>query len=480
MIKYIIRGHNFYNEVQSMVQVFYPNLHYIQVNKLENGIVILSIIKNNISKTILYNDRYKVDEAQIEIEFSKNKFLDDKTKELKRFVKLSIYKLLSNITNQKPDWGILTGIRPTKNVHSFWDEGANDCDIKQIFNLDYLVSPNKIDLTLKTARAENKVLSSSKPNSVSIYIGIPFCATTCLYCSFTSFPLNKYKNRVDKYILSLLKEMEFIADCSKKYTIETIYVGGGTPTALDEVQFELLLKSICKYFDINNIKEFTVEAGRPDTITDKKLELMKDYGVSRISINPQTMNQKTLDIIGRSHTVEDIINVFNKARMLDYQNINMDIILGLPGENLEDIKNTFKSISKLEPDNLTVHTLAVKRASRLKQNLDMYKFSNNLVKQMLNLSLIYTEQMNLYPYYMYRQKNMVGNFENVGYCKPNKECIYNIEIMEEKQSILSIGAGASTKIVYNNSRIERIFNFKNLDDYILRIDELIEKKKLLL
>lgn len=475
MVYYIALGHNLVNEVQIMIQLFYPNLKYIKTDKLETGLTLISKIENNICSAIIYNNQKKLCEYSIKMDFYSNRYLDNEHRELKRFIKLTIYNLLSNVNNKTIPWGILTGIRPTKTIHEFFDKGANDDDIKAILSQKYLVSESKINLALKIAKAENQILSSNTKDTISIYIGIPFCATRCLYCSFTSFALTQYKNRVDDYMEALLKEIKFVSPYSKNFKIETIYIGGGTPTALNETQFELLLKYITEYFDLPD--EFTVEAGRPDTITESKLKLMKKYKVSRISINPQTMNQKTLELIGRNHKVEDIIASFNKARQLGHQNINMDIILGLPKETLTDVITTLEAIKSLDPDSLTVHTLAVKRASLLKERLEQYELNNDEIENMLDTASKYASELNMNPYYMYRQKNMVGNFENIGYCKPNKECVYNIKIMEEIQTILALGAGASTKIIYPDKRIERIFNVKNVTDYIERIDEMIERKK---
>ncbi len=478
MIKFIMIGHNLEHEVQSAIQIFYPNLHYIKTDKVDpKCITIISIIKDNKCRALLYKDAKKISESCVKMEKSNNRYLNNPKKELKRFVKTSIYNLLIDGRQQDFPWGILTGIRPSKNVNDFWQMGANDNDIRNILNQKYFVAEDKINLAIEVAKAEKQILASNDGTLASIYIGIPFCVSRCLYCSFTSFDLCKYKDRVIPYLEALEKELKFISEYSKRYKIETIYVGGGTPTALDEKQLELFLMLVNKYFDVTNVKEFSLEAGRPDTINKTKLEIIKHYGVNRISINPQTMNQKTLDIIKRKHTIRDTVDIFNLARQLKYDNINMDIILGLPNELPNDVENTLKQINALDPDSMTVHTLTIKRASRLKETLDMYKISSNVfIKKMLKISSNCADNMNMHPYYMYRQKNMLGNFENVGYCKQNKECIYNIQIMEEKQTILSAGAGSTTKIVYPNGQIERIFNVKNLDDYIQRIDEMIQRK----
>ena len=289
--------------------------------------------------------------------------------------------------------------------------------------------------------------------------------------------MKRYNGKMDAYLDALEKEM---AHCSKYYQykkISSIYIGGGTPTSLNEQQLERLLSMVDKYY--SRPQEYTVEAGRPDTITREKLRILRHHNVSRISINPQTLNQKTLDLIGRNHTVEMFIDAFKMAREEGFKDINTDIILGLPGEGEEEVTNTLKGLKELGPESITVHTLAVKRASRLKETLGDYTMTDaGLMDRLLGLAAFFTDRMGMHPYYMYRQKNMVGNFENVGYAKEGYECIYNVEIMEEQQTILALGAGGSTKLVNTeNAQIERIFNVKSVDDYINRIDEMIQRKE---
>ena len=283
---------------------------------------------------------------------------------------------------------------------------------------------------------------------------------------------------VDGYLDKLIEEIEFVAGRLDKNKLMTIYIGGGTPTSLNEGQLERLLCVVRNNFSTSLALEYTVEAGRPDTITLEKLEILKKYGVNRISINPQTMNQKTLDLIGRHHTVEDVKTVFQMARKVGFNNINMDLILGLPEETTLDVMHTMKEIYQFNPDSLTVHTLAVKRASRLKEKFDDYTLTEGaFMEEMLDISAEYAKKMDMKPYYMYRQKNMIGNFENVGYCREGKECIYNVEIMEEKQTIIALGAGGTTK-VYNRqtNQLTRVFNVKSVEDYTSRLDEMLERK----
>lgn len=474
MIYFIVKGHTLEHDVQTMIQVFYPNLHYYVVEQpQQEGITIESILCEKQVTAIYYKNGVQKQKEVVEYDV-----IELSTKEKKRLIKCSIYRLLKQITGICPQWGFVTGVRPAKTINELLDKGYTDKQCLDYFINGYDVTEKKAILSLEVAKAERDILSKNKQNDVSLYVGIPFCPTKCLYCSFTSYPLAQYQNKVDDYLKALEKELQFLGEYAQKFDLKTVYVGGGTPTSLTAEQMRYLLESMTQHFALKNI-EFCVEAGRPDTITKEKLSVMKEYGVNRISINPQTMNQKTLDLIGRKHSVEEIKEICWQAREMGYDNINMDLILGLPEETVKDVEYTMEQMQKLKPDNLTVHTLAVKRASRLKENFDLYTLTKaEELEKMLVVAGEYAKQMNMKPYYMYRQKNMVGNFENVGYCTAGKECIYNVQIMEEKQNILAAGAGASTKMVYQpENRIERVFNVKSVDDYILRIDEMIERKR---
>ena len=369
---------------------------------------------------------------------------------------------------------------------------------------------------LQVAQKEKELLEQlDYENGYSLYIGIPFCPSICSYCSFSSYPIGLWKKRVDEYLDAVCKELSFIGETAKRNNkkLNTVYIGGGTPTTLEAVQLDRLLTHLENNVSFEDLKEITVEAGRPDSITREKLEVLKVHNIGRISINPQTMQQKTLHEIGRWHTVEDIKRVYAMARELGFDNINMDLIAGLPGETAEDMQDTLEQIKELAPDSLTVHALAMKRASRLtrEQKENSVKHKESIAKQepgnvpaestsddtekiaanlscMIDMAADYAKEMDLVPYYLYRQKNIAGNFENVGYAKVDKAGIYNILIMEEKQSIIAVGAGASTKIVVpedkaevdpktgNKKCIVRVENVKDVEQYINRIDEMIERK----
>lgn len=390
-----------------------------------------------------------------------------------------VYECLHDITGKTLPWGILVGIRPTKPVYEALESGRSEEEIRRRFRSELYVSERRADLAIDIAKRERELLSRfDYENGYSLYIGIPFCPTTCLYCSFTSYPLAKFGRYMDAYIKALKKEMEYASSALPDRQLHTIYIGGGTPTALDEEHLEELMQAVHRYFPVNQVLEFSVEAGRPDSLNPKKLEILKQYGVSRISINPQSLVPKTLELIGRNHTVESVYEAFEMARSCGHDNINMDMIIGLTGENPSDVAETLKGVDCLRPESLTVHTLALKRAARLKIENDRYKgLEATGIGQMLEMTMEFTETHGLKPYYLYRQKNMAENLENIGYSLPGREGLYNILIMEEKQTILALGAGATTKYVYDAQRLERTENVKNLTDYIERVDEMIDRKR---
>lgn len=407
-------------------------------------------------------------------------------KELHEAFKCTLYTKLSAQLNKTLPWGYLTGVRPSKIAYTLLEKGADREQILEEFTKKHLVSEKKAQLALQVAQTEKSILEKMDyKNGYSLYIGIPFCPTTCLYCSFTSYSLAAYQSKVQPYLEALLKEMKYVSEAMRGRRLDTVYFGGGTPTTLSAGQLDMLLTELERQFDLSACRELTVEAGRPDSITYEKLCVLKAHHVDRMSINPQTMNQQTLDLIGRRHTVEQIEEAFALAGKAGLDNINMDMILGLPGENKEMVQHTLEKIKALAPESLTVHSLAIKRAAALniwrEKYLDLQMDNSD---EIVSMAADYAHQMGHQPYYMYRQKNMAGNFENVGYSKPGLECIYNILIMEEKQTIIAMGAGASTKIVFQNEteggqagRIERIENVKDVTNYIQRIDEMIERKR---
>lgn len=399
--------------------------------------------------------------------------------------KKELYMLLAELSGRTLPWGDLTGVRPTKIAMAWLNEGNTAKQCVEAYKDRYLVFEKKAVLATEVAENERKLLGAlDMKNDYCLYIGIPFCPSRCLYCSFTSNSVDKYKSRIQDYIECLKKELSFIAKAYAHRRLVSVYVGGGTPTALEAPELDELLSHVREAFELDapdaGLLEFTVEAGRPDSITMDKLRVLKKHKVTRISINPQTMKDETLVTIGRAHNTEQTLEAFALARQAGFDNINMDIIAGLPGEKINDMENTLAIIKGLSPESLTVHSLAVKRAARLKQELDEYGSEINMdVNHMLDMVNEAAKSMSMEPYYMYRQKNIAGNLENVGYAAAGSECLYNILIMEELTDIIAAGAGASTKLVFHDeNRVERVENCKSVDDYIDRFDEMINRKKI--
>ncbi|MEY8000329.1 coproporphyrinogen III oxidase [Clostridium sp. Mt-5] len=387
-----------------------------------------------------------------------------------------------NIDRNLP-WGTLVGIRPSKIALKLIKEGKSKGDIAEYFYRHFCCRKDKSELCIDIASRERSLVNTSSKN-ISVYIGMPFCPTKCIYCSFASNPIEKCKNVVEDYLESLIYEMRQISHYIRQHNlnIECVYFGGGTPTSIIDEKFEKIMDEIYNGFICDHkIKEFDVECGRPDSITLNKLEIMKKYKVSRISINPQTMNDSTLKFIGRKHSVKDIGKKFYMARQCGFNNINMDIIVGLPGEGIEHINRTCEEIERLSPDNLTVHGMSVKRGSRLYENiLNNVKYSiadNKELNSMYKRTSALAKTLDMKPYYMYRQKNMVGNMENVGYTRVDNSGIYNIEMIEEQQTIIACGADAVTKVIFlDENRLERQANVKDVREYINRVDEMVQKK----
>lgn len=391
-----------------------------------------------------------------------------------------LYQIFEEGTNRSLPWGILTGVRPVKLILDLIEQKKKEQDIKELMTRQYFISKDRLDLGLEVAKREKKLLDSlDYKNGYSLYIGIPFCPSICHYCSFSSFPLQQYKAYVEPYLAALEKEIRYASTCFLDQPLHTIYFGGGTPTTLEAEQLERLLLLLKKHFDLSELKELTVEAGRPDSITKEKLAVLKEQGVTRISINPQTMQDRTLSLIGRKHQASEVEEAFFMAREAGHDNINMDLILGLTGESLLDVEHSLSRIKYLQPESLTIHTLSIKRAARLRTDKKQYEgMEATQVETMMKRTKEFAKEEGYFPYYLYRQKNMKENMENIGYSKEGKENLYNILIMEEKQRILALGAGASSKFVFHGeNRFERVENVKNISDYIHRIDEMIDRKK---
>ncbi|MBD5100048.1 MAG: coproporphyrinogen dehydrogenase HemZ [Clostridiales bacterium] len=470
-IKFQTNAVEFDNDYMDIIRAFDPHI------KLSEDGELLKLTLNKVSDycfcvEISFRQEKLDSNFQLEKEFLEEEsspYFEVKYKaQVKRHSKVALYRFLSDITKVKLPYGSLTGIRPTKLYHEVMAKGM-DADGYFLDKLD--VSKSKTSLIKSIV--ENQVgYYDVAENEVDVFVNIPICVSRCVYCSFISAQLDKIKKFVTPYCDLLVKELngtrQIIED--RGLSVRSVYIGGGTPTSLDDANFERVIKASA--FDC---KEFTVEAGRPDTITREKLDIMSKYGVNRISVNPQTFNQKTLDAIGRSHTIEDIYSVYKMAREYDFD-INMDLIAMLPNESFEDFKYSVDCAIALDPDNITVHTLAIKKGSTLK--VDGYE-SDSWEKANAMVDYAYESLVNsgYSPYYMYKQKYMSGNLENVGYCKKGKVCIYNIDIMEEIASIIANGAGGISKRIFNQGRLERLANPKGIDVYLQRSEKLIEDKK---
>lgn len=452
---------------------FLLTVWYSYVNDYE--IEVHTKLENKTDKPLKYNiHRFSINEH------IKKQPIKEK-REIKKILGRCIYDALAEHTGIYPSWGTLTGVRPLKVVHNLMDDGFDDMEVLDILTSGYRVKRDKAELLTGTAGNQRHILVENSDDMVSLYIHIPFCPTRCLYCSFPSVVLDRKSDIADKYLDCLIMELDQAVNelVQRGIMIQSIYIGGGTPTALTYSQLERLMGAVDLVMDGRKIKEYTVECGRPDSLDLDKLSILKAFGANRISINPQTMNQETLDKIGRKHTVQQVISGINMARYIGFDCINMDVIAGLPGENAEHMEKTMASLASLNPENITVHTLAVKRASRLKKSLEEYPLAgDDTAEEMLRVCHRWIKEMDMIPYYLYRQKYMVGNLENVGYSRRGKECIYNIQMMGEKQTIWGFGAGAVSKIYYSSEdRIQRLPNAKNINEYINRIQGTIHRKK---
>ena len=486
MILLVQNSELYNNDLRAMIMAFYPGEKLTVMKPVDVASVGRELHNEfTLCFTALFNEKRSMLKIEEKAEVKFFAYITGDYEDRKSFrnrLKLAAYQILSEFTERTLPWGSLTGVRPTKIAMQGLKENKTDQDIIADYERRYAATTEKAELALKVAKRETDIFEREDIQTTrdyALYIHIPFCPSRCLYCSFASFPINQYKYRVPEYMAALAKELQFISYVNRDRRLVSIYIGGGTPTSLGELSFDNFLTEAVRYFDLSHLKEYTIEAGRPDSITEDKLHIMKKHGVTRISINPQTMNTETLHIIGRNHTPEQFVRSFELARKHGFDNINTDIIAGLPMEKLRDMEKTLIALKRLRPESLTVHSLAVKRAAHLKEELTTYQeYINHDAKEMQCLAAEYAKHMGMKPYYMYRQKNIAGNLENVGYAKPGTECLYNMLIMEEKIDIFGAGAGASTKLVNPfKGNVERIANTKNVDDYINRIEDMLDKKR---
>ncbi len=466
-----VKNHNFHFELENLTRLFFPNEKITVIRDFSEPQppYIYTEVSDKITISVNIGSFNKSETAVKKLTDDDNELVSAQL----------LYKLLCDFTGLTQPWGILTGVRPVKLLRRLAEESSEEQAVKK-FEKDFFVSNEKIALSRETEHNERKILELSKPESFSLYVGIPFCPSRCSYCSFVMASIERAEKLIEPYTKLLCEEIKRTAEIANKLglRLETVYFGGGTPTTLSAEQLDTVLRTVNKSFDMSTCREFTVEAGRPDTIDIAKLFALKENKVNRISINPQTVNDEVLKTIGRKHTAQQFFDAFELARKCGFDNINTDLIAGLPTDTPESFKNSLDSIVRLNAECITVHTLCMKRASRLTTEgvtLDLQQARD--AREMLAYTQNILGQNEYIPYYMYRQSRMVGNLENVGWSKRGFESLYNVYVMDETHTILACGSGGVTKLKRNNpDYLERIFNFKYPYEYIDRFDELIQRK----
>lgn len=466
-----VKNHNFHFELENLTRLFFPNEKITVIRDFSEPQppYIYTEVSDKITISVNIGSFNKSETAVKKLTDDDNELVSAQL----------LYKLLCDFTGLTQPWGILTGVRPVKLLRKLAEESNEEQAVKK-FEKDFFVSNEKIALSRETEHNERKILELSRPESFSLYVGIPFCPSRCSYCSFVMASIERAEKLIEPYTKLLCEEIKRTAEIANKLglRLETVYFGGGTPTTLSAEQLDTVLRTVNKSFDMSTCREFTVEAGRPDTIDSAKLFALKENKVDRISINPQTTNDEVLKTIGRKHTAQQFFDAFELARKCGFDNINTDLIAGLPTDTPESFKNSLDSIVKLNAECITVHTLCMKRASRLTTEgvtLDLQQARD--AREMLAYTQNILGQNEYIPYYMYRQSRMVGNLENVGWSKKGFESLYNVYVMDETHTILACGSGGVTKLKRNNpDYLERIFNFKYPYEYIDRFDELIQRK----
>lgn len=472
----IFSGNDYKYEIEGIMKLFIPATLFTHIYsdkiETEDDHVFVSVKENSDTVLLLVIVQYNGKTAQRE-----QTLVNDESNDKELILSRLLYEAMSEITGITPKWGVITGVRPVKRVNSFLNEGKSREEIFDIFQKELLCSEEKFNIAYETALVQRDILNSMDKKSFSLYVSIPFCPTRCSYCSFVSQSIEMCFKEIPLYLENLCREIEYTAKIAQKLglVLDAVYFGGGTPTTLTAQQLETIIRCIAKNFDLSNLREYTVEAGRPDTITEEKLAVLKKLGVGRISINPQTLNDSVLEVIGRKHTSKQFFESFETARKIGFDVINTDVIAGLPTDTFESFKETIDKLIQLSAENITVHTLSIKRAARL--NRSDRSAVKNSAEQMVEYACCKLLENGYKPYYLYRQKNMLDNLENIGWTKAGYENLYNIYIMEEVQTILAVGAGGSTKLVdQKRSRLERIFNYKFPLEYNKHFDLMLERK----
>ncbi|MBR1384560.1 MAG: coproporphyrinogen dehydrogenase HemZ [Ruminococcus sp.] len=405
---------------------------------------------------------------------------DPENSDLELILSRLLFYVMSELTGKRPLWGVMTGVRPVKRVNKFLSNGYSRNELGELFAREFLCSREKFEIAYQTALTQKSIVDGLGRDTFSLYISIPFCPTRCSYCSFISQTVDSAKKLLPEYIDRLCEEIAYTGRLASQLglKLDTVYFGGGTPTSIEAAQLSRIMQAVSGSFDMSNVREYTVEAGRADTITGEKLRVIKGNGAGRISVNPQTLNDSVLEAIGRKHTTAQFFDAFELAKRIGFEHINTDIIAGLPTDTPESFERTLDKLIEMSPDNITVHTLSIKRAADLNFSEDKQIVLKNPASVMIDYADRVLPNNGYSPYYLYRQKNMLENLENIGWSKPGAESLYNIFIMEEIQSIFAVGAGASTKLVdTSGGRLERIFNYKHPLEYLKHFDLMLDKKK---
>ena len=472
-------GHSFDYEMEKLIRLFLPfeKIEVLHTAQIDSKYAVCEVIEKG--NDIIARVKLVLENGKAEFSAVVDKEIPDTRKETQHELGRQLFYCFEKITGYRPDWGILTGVRPAKLFSRYCSDYGN-AYAEDFFKTKFLVSESKLDLCKQSVAGEESIVKLSKDNSFSLYLSVPFCPSRCSYCSFVSHSIEKAQDIIPQYVDLLCRELEITAQIAKKLglRLETVYMGGGTPTTLSAEQLNRVLGTVTRYFDMSAVREFTVEAGRPDTIDTDKLLAIKQNGVTRISINPQTMNDSVLKAIGRKHTALDTVAAFGLARKVGFDNINMDLIAGLPTDTFDSFKNTLDEILKLDPESVTIHSLSMKRASTLNTSGQHSEIELGAqASKMVDYARKRLTENNILPYYMYRQSKTVGNLENVGYAKSGFEGLYNVYIMDETHTILACGASAVTKLKDNSQKnIKRIFNFKYPYEYIRGFEEQLSRK----
>ncbi len=475
----IFSGNEYKYQIEAVMKLFIPaklfDFIYNEKKRVDGDFAFIRK-KSFENRTLLYVYVRFRDKIAHKARFLDNSMADDN--ECEMVLSQLLFKVMCKITGKEQKWGIMTGVRPVKRVNDMISHGNTKEQIYHVMEDRFFCSREKTDIAYATAKVQSEILSNLDRNSFSLYISIPFCPTRCSYCSFVSQSIENCINIIPEYVEKLCGEIIYTSEIVHKLglKLDTVYFGGGTPTTLHADQLERIMKCISAHFDMSYVREYTVEAGRADTITAEKLAVIKANGANRISINPQTLSDSVLNAIGRKHSVQQFFDSYEIGRKAGFDTINTDIIAGLPTDTLESFKSTVDKLIQLSPENITVHTLSIKRAARLNSE-EHDSVLKNPASEMVDYATKALQKSGYRPYYLYKQKNMLDNLENIGWAKPGHESLYNIYIMEEVQSIFAMGAGASTKLIdLQNDRLERIFNYKTPLEYNKHYDLMLERK----